>query len=127
MPIITPDLSEVNKPLDPNTYPAVIEAPIDMATSKADNPMIVVPFRIDVGNGKTRKRTARLVITGAGAFGFAQLLRACKFGDVADALQRGEPNPFDTDKLIGQRLNVVVEADVYQGNKTDKIVGYLPA
>lgn len=127
MPIISPDLSEVNKPLDAGTYPAEVEAPIDMATSKNDNPMIVVPFRVDIGNGKSRKRTARLVITGAGAFGFAQLLRACKFGDVADALQHGEKAPFDTDKLVGQKVNLVVEADTWNGNLTDKITGYLPA
>ena len=127
MPIINPDLSEVNKPLDPGTYPAEVEGPIEFTTSKNDNPMIVVPFRVDAGDGKTKKRTARLVITGAGAFGFAQLLRACHFDSVADALQSGQKAPFDTDQLVGQKLQLVVEQDTWNGNLTDKIVSYLPA
>lgn len=126
MPIIKPDLTEMNQPIAPGTYPAVVEGPIEVGSSKANNPKLIIKFGVDV-NGKQRPRTVHQVITGAGAFGFAQLLRACKFGDVADQLQRGEDVPFDTDKLIGQRLNVVVESDTWNGNLTDKIVSYLPA
>jgi hypothetical protein len=126
MPIINPDLSEVNKPLEPNTYPAEISAPIDMQVSKAGNPMIVIPFVLN-NNGKNVKRTVRQVITGAGAFGFEQLLRATGFDDVANSLKSGNPQPFDTDKLVGQKLNVTVETDTYNGQLTDKITGYLKA
>src|SRR3990167_7442655 len=117
MPIVKPDLTEINKPIDPGTYDAEVNGPIVLAESKAGNPMLIIKFGLSV-NGKTRPRTVRQVITGAGAFGFAQLLRACKFGEVADQLQRGEDVPFDTDKLVGQRLKVVVETDTWNGQIT---------
>ena len=126
MPVIKPDLTEVNKPIEPGTYEANLTGPIDLATSKAGNPMLVIKLGVQV-NGKTVPRTLRQVVTGAGAFGFEQLLRACKFGDLADDLRRGGHPDFDTDKLIGQKLQVVVEADTYNGQITDKITGYLPA
>jgi hypothetical protein len=88
--------------------------------------MIVIPFVLN-NNGKNVKRTVRQVITGAGAFGFEQLLRATGFDDVANSLKSGNPQPFDTDKLVGQKLNVTVETDTYNGQLTDKITGYLKA
>ncbi len=126
MPLIQPDLSEINKPIEPGTYPARIEGPIDVKTSQAGNPMLVIPLRLQVGE-KEMKRSLRQVITGGGAFGFAQLLRATGFGDYADALQAGSKQPWDSDQLIGQKFQAVVESDTYNGQLTDKVTGYLPA
>lgn len=129
MPLIQPDLSEVDKPLDPGTYKAKI-ASVDYKTSKAGNPMIVVKFEIGVETPKgtkVRTRQAYLVITGDGAFNFEQLLRACHFDDVANALKSGAGPSFDTDELLGQEVNLVIESDVYNGNPTDKITAYLKA
>lgn len=124
MPIITPDLSEVNKPIDPGTYAAKITA-VEYKTSKAGNPMIVPQFDVDV-NGKRKVRSAHLVITGETAFGFEQLLRACHFDDVANSL-KSNPTPFDTDQLVGQELQVVIDSDTYNGQLTDRIKSFLPA
>lgn len=124
MAIIQPDLSEVNKPIDPGTYAGKITA-VDFKTSKANNPMIVVKFDVDV-NGKNKVRSAHLVITGETAFGFEQLLRATHFGDVANSLKKGG-KPFDTDQLVGQELQLVIDSDTYNGQLTDRIKSFLPA
>lgn len=123
-PIITPDLSEVNKPIDPGTYEAKIIS-VEAKTSKNDNPMIVAKFQIDA-SGKEYYRNSYMVITGAGAFNFEQLLRATHFDDVANSMKSGSPVPFDTDNLIGQEVIVVIESDVYNGAITDKIKSFLP-
>ena len=92
--------------------------------------MIEVDFEIKVGDSP-RKRTGYLVITGKGAYGFDQLLRATGFAEAADKIQ--DPNlsaadkAFDSDQLLGQELNVVVDSDTYQGNLRDKIRSYLKA
>jgi hypothetical protein len=128
MPTIQPDTSEAQEmaPIQPGTYAARI-AEVDVKTSKQGNPMIVPKFKVNV-DGKERTRQAYLVITGEGAYGFDQLLRATGFANLADQYRDPrQPNPeFDTDQLIGQELMVVVEPDVYQGQKRDKIQSYLP-
>lgn len=125
MPIIQPDLSEIDAPLESGTYAAkIIEC--DAQTSKKDNPMIVPKFELVV-DGKRRVRQAYLVITGQGAYGFQGLLRACGFHEYADRLKAGSKEPFDTDQLIGQELNVVVEETLYNGEKRDQIKSYLKA
>lgn len=126
MPIIKPDLKDINKPIEPGTYASKIEAPITAKESKAGNSMLVIPVKVTVGE-KEYKRTLNQVITGPGAFGFAQLLRATGFGDYADRLQAGSEEPWDADQLIGQRFMAVIESDTYNGQLTDKITGYLPA
>lgn len=125
MPIINPDLTEVTSGvIEPGTYKAKIDA-VEFKTAKSSgNPMIVVDFSVHVKDLEyTRK--AYLVITGAGAFNFEQLLRATHFDEVADKLKAGEKIDFNTDDLVGQELNVVVEADSYNGQLTDKVRSYI--
>lgn len=128
MPIITPDLSEAldNSPIEPGTYPAKIAA-VDVETSKKGNPMVVATFKVTV-DGKEKTRKSYLVITGAGAAGFGQLLRATGFSDIADMYADPDvPNPpFDTDNLIGQEVQVVISHSLYQGQVRDQIDSYLP-
>ena len=128
-PIIQPDLSEAQAltPIEPGTYKAKIEA-VEFKNSKQGNPMIVPKFAIEV-EGKKRSRNAYLVITGEGAYGFEQLLRACGFTEVADQCKNPDvPNPpFDTDSLVGQELQLVVESDMYNNAPSDKIKAYLKA
>lgn len=130
MPIIQPDTSGMMEQgaIEPGTYPAKI-IDVEFQNSKSSgNPMIVPKIEITV-EGKPRTRKAYLVITGEGAFNFDQLLRATGFGDTADQLKDPsvQPKPeFDTDELIGQEMQVIVEADTYNGQLRDKIRGYLP-
>lgn len=135
MPIIQPDTSmaEDFSPLN-STYHAKIVA-VDFQTSKKGNPMIVVDFAVDVpGASKPRDRRSFLVITGAGAMGFDQLLRACGFTEIADQYRDpAQPNPqFDTDDLLGIELNLAFEKRMYkdqEGNEKqgDQITAYLRA
>lgn len=130
MPIINPDTSNVTgmEAIEPGTYPAKI-TDVEYKTSKASgNPMIVAKFNVMV-EGIERPRLAHLVITGEGAYGFDQLLRATGFEEQADAYKSkdGDKPDFDTDDLIGQELNVVIESDTWQGQLRDKIRSYLKA
>lgn len=125
MPKINPDLSQVG-PIAAGTYRARIVS-CEYKVSGKGNPMIVPRFAVSV-DGTDRERDSYLVISGAGARGFMQLLRATGFGQLADAYSSkdGGPKPdFDTDDLIGQELMVVVEGDVYNDQPTDKITQYL--
>jgi hypothetical protein len=129
-PIIQPDTSNLQEmgAIPAGTYPAEIQQ-VDFKTSKSDNPMIVVKFGVEV-DGKVRARNSYLVITGEGAYGFDQLLRACGFTDLADQYKdksiTNKPQ-FDTDHLVGQRVNVVIEPNMYNGELRDQIKSFLKA
>lgn len=126
MPIIEPDLSEVqSNVIEPGTYPAKVEA-VDAGTSGAGNPKIVAHLEIEAGS-RTFKRQAHMVISGKGAFNYESFMRACHFGDYIDQVKAGNKVGFDTDQLVGQKLNVVIEADMYNGQPSDKIKSFLPA
>lgn len=131
MPIVNPDTSAAQEmsAIEPGTYKAKI-TDVEFKNSKSSgNPMIVPKFAVQVGD-KERPRSAYLVITGEGAYGFDQLLRATGFDEMADkykAKDGGAKPDFDTDELIGQELNVVIEADTYNGQLRDKIKSFLRA
>jgi hypothetical protein len=126
MPIINPDLTQVG-PIEPGTYPAKI-VKVDNQRSAKGNNMIVPTFEVSV-RGSSRNRSAYLVYEGPGARGFQQLLRACGMAQLA--AQYEDPNqpspPFDTDQLLGASLNVVVDEEMYEGEKRDRITSYLKA
>lgn len=129
-PLIKPDLSDADSfgPIEPGTYPAKIES-VDFKTSGKGNPMIVPKFTIEV-NGKNRKRNSYLVISGEGAYGFSQLLRACHFDEIAQAygdksIPLDQKPEFNTDDLVGQELNVVIDHQLYNGEMRDTIKNYL--
>lgn len=129
MPLIQPDTSEAQEmsPIDPGTYPGTITS-VEVQTSKKGNVMIVPKWEITVDD-KTRTRTSYLVISGPGAYGFDQLLRACGFDEMADQYKDPtQDNPeFDTDELVGQSCNLVIESQMYQNELRDSIKSYLPA
>lgn len=131
MPLIKPDLKDADSfgPIEEGTYKARVES-VEFKTSKNDNPMIVPKFTVWV-EGKERKRVAYLVITGEGAYGFSQLLRACHFEELAniygDKSVAFEDKPeFNTDQLVGQELQVVIGKQLYNGQMRDQITNYLP-
>ena len=130
MPVVNPDTSAATgmEPIEPGTYKAKITN-VEFKNSKSSgNPMIVPKFDVTVGD-KVRPRSAFLVITGEGAYGFDSLLRATGFDELADAYKQkeGDKPEFDTDDLIGQELEVVIEADTYNGQLRDKIKSFLKA
>jgi hypothetical protein len=129
-PIINPDTSAMTDmgPIAAGTYPAEISA-VTYKNSKAGNPMLEIDFSIEVSEGVKRPRKSWAVITGEGAFNFDQLLRATGFHALADQYKDKNVSPkpsFDTDMLIGQKVNVVVEGNLYNNEMRDQIKSYLP-
>lgn len=134
MPVLQPDTSaaeDFSTPIEPGTYHARIIA-CEAGRSKQGNQKIMPKFKIQV-NGHDRTRTAHLVVSGEGSMGFDQLLRACHMNDLADAYRDASLQtkpPFDTDTLIGQELQVVVEENIYKPDngpeqKRDQLTGFL--
>lgn len=127
MPIINPDTSMAQdmSAMEPGTYPGRI-VEVDARTSKQGNPMIVPKVEIDY-QGKTRTRLAFVVTSGEGSFGFDQLLRACGFDELADQYRDpSQPNPdFDTDSLVGQEVQVVIDQQLYNNEMRDSIKSWL--
>jgi hypothetical protein len=129
MPVIQPDTSAAAsfEAIEPGTYHAKIVA-VEIGVSKAGANKIVPKFEVTV-DGKPRTRSAHLLISGPGSFGFDQLLRATGFADMADKYRDPAVDnpPFDTDQLVGQELSLVIDADMYNNNASDKIKTYLKA
>lgn len=131
MPIINPDTSAMTDmgAIPAGTYPAEISG-VQYKNSKAGNPMLEIDFQVEVEDGKKRPRKSWAVITGEGSFNFDQLLRATGFQQLADQYKdkNVQPKPsFDTDMLIGQKVNVVIEGNLYNNEMRDQIKSYLPA
>lgn len=125
MPILTPDTSNILGNIPAGTYPADITS-CEAAQSKKGNNMIVPTFSITV-DGKQYTRKAWVVVEGPGAFNFDQLLRAVGQVELADRYRAGEKVPFDTDTLVGQHLNVVVDTEIRDNQERDVIKSYLRA
>lgn len=125
-PVINPDLSEVG-PIEPGTYKAKV-IKCDAGTSGKGNPKIVPTFEVEV-DGEVKSREAHIVTSGPGAFTFSQLLRACGLDGLANQYEdKSQPNPpFNTDELIGSVLSVVIDENMYEGQKRDQITAYLKA
>lgn len=129
MALINPDTSEMQefKPLEPNTYPARIISAVPKK-SKKGNPMLEVTFKVQ-SEGKEITRKAWPMTSGAGAFGFDQLLRACGFDAVAEQIKTpGSGVQFDSDELVGKEIQVRVDNELDDNNQVrDTIKGYLKA
>lgn len=128
MPIINPDTSAMLDmgPIEPGTYLGEISQ-IEYKTSKSGNPMLEISWDVEV-NGKKRSRKSYNVISGEGSGGFDQLLRAAGFTELADKYKDPavQPKPaFDTDQLLGQKVNVVIEPNLYNGEMRDQIRSFL--
>lgn len=129
MPIVQPDTAQAEdlSPIEPGTYHAkCIECGNQKGKEKGTQ-MIVPKFEVSV-NGKTRTRTAYVVIEGKGAWNFDQLLRAVHMDELADQYRDPAVSPkpaFDTDRLVNQELQVVIGPNLYQGQMRDQITGFL--
>jgi hypothetical protein len=129
--MLTPDTAEgtdLLAPIKPGTYPASITAATPKVSKKGSG-MVEVKVTISV-NGKEKKRTANVVVSGPGAAGFDQLLRATNFDKLADTYKDPtiQPKPdFDEQTLVGQSVNVVVDHQMYNNETRDQIKGWLKA
>ena len=125
MPLIEPDFTETGL-IDNGTYPAEIKN-VEAGTSNAGKPKAIIHLEVDV-NGKPRKKEAHLPVTGKGAYQFANMLRASGFAEDADRFSKPGGGSFDTDKLIGQKINIVIEQGMDQNEQMrDNIKSFLKA
>lgn len=130
-PLLNPDTSEQLdlSPIAAGTYPCKI-VKTEIGTSKTSgNPKVVAHLEVEV-NGKPRPRQAHMVISGKGSGTFDGCLRSCGFVAEADAFKDPsvQPKPqFDSDQLVGKACLVIIEEQIYEGNKSDQIKGFLPA
>lgn len=126
MPIIEPDLSEAEQlgAHEPGTYKGSIETVEVTKGKEKGTPMIVVNLACQDGDGKIFHRKTWIVTSGAGAGNFEQLLRACNLEDVADSLRTSKA-PFNTDVLVGQQVNVIMDNEEYKGRMQDRVTGFL--
>ena len=131
MPILTPDTSEQLdlSPIPAGVYPADITKTEAGISKSSGAPKLVAGLSVTV-DGKKKPRTAHLVISGPGSGTFDQLLRAAGMEELADAYKNPavQPKPpFDTDSLVGKTVNVIIEEQIYNGQKGDQIRGFLKA
>jgi hypothetical protein len=131
MPIVTPDTSQMVDmgPIEPGTYKAKVKACGVSKGKEKGTAMIVPDFEVFVpGQDEPRPRTAWLVIEGKGTWGFDQFLRALHMDELADKYKDPSVSPkppLDTDIFVGQELQVVIEEQLYKGQKRDSISGYI--
>lgn len=130
MPLINPDLSEAADfaPIPDGTYPGKIVSCDFQLSKENQKPMLKIGAELTV-DGKTRKRTIYVLTSGAGAFMFEQLLRACHFDEYADQLKNPDvAHPgFDSDQFLNQTLQFVVVPEIRKdnGEMSDRVSRFL--
>jgi hypothetical protein len=124
--MITPDLSQiVNQDPPVGTHLGEIVEVRD-TTSSNNNPMLIVTTVFE-DDGIKYEAVGFHVYKGRGTFGFMNLLEATGFGEEAKRFQKGEQVPFDEQRLIGQKVQVVVSERVVNGQPRKSVDRYLPA
>jgi len=111
MSLVTPDMSEAQKPLEPGVYPARIIA-ADAVESKAGKAMLkwtLETFGSDDAGFNGKRVITRTMLVGKGIFKTQEMYKAAT----------GEPltGPFDTEQLIGSEVRVsIVDGMDQHGN-----------
>lgn len=116
--MLKPDTAEgvdLLSPIDPGTYPATILSAMPK-TSKKGGAMLEVKLEVTV-NGKIKKRTGYVMVSGPGAGNFDSLLRATHNDALADIYKDGSVSPdmkpdFDEQTLVGQAVNLVFDTQL---------------
>lgn len=105
--------------IDPGTYRVAVED-VEMSTSNAGNPMIVLYFRVQDGEHEGATLVDRLAQTEKALFKTVNFMQAM-----------GLPTPrkkirLDLNKLVGRQLSVEVDdSEPYRGNVRSEVRGYL--
>lgn len=132
MPVIYPDTSGMETPvlIPEGQYPAEITAAKPTISKEKKTPMIELTCGVDY-DGKPRRRYTNIMVSGPASFQLDQLLRACGLTADADQLRASSgAYPFDTDKLVGQRVTVRIahEPDYHNPKELrDTIKGFVKA
>lgn len=127
MPILEANFDEI-KPLEAGTFMGDILGLMDAMTQKGQRKVFLSSTLMV--NGEPKNKTYSIMLEGKGAFMWERLLRATGFSDVANRLSNGERVPFDSDQLIGQSVQFVIEQrpSYNDPNKIeDTVVNFLPA
>lgn len=111
MPVIYPNTSDMQTftLLPVGQHPAEITAVEQAVGKEKGTPYLKVTVAVQ-HEGKSVRRYANVMTSGAASGQFDRLLRAAGLDDEAERVQSsGGQYPFDTDKLVGQRVGVVVK------------------
>jgi hypothetical protein len=131
MGLINPDTTQMEdfKPVEPATYQGTIASAVPQKSKSKGTPQIELRTKIQV-DGKDRTIVDWVITSGPGAFRFDQLLRAVNMNELADKYRAGEQVPFDTEALVGQSLQIVVDKELDQKNpdlERNRVKSYLRA
>ena len=122
MPILQPDFAEALElgAIDPGTYPAKV-LKFELGKSKKGDPMLIGDIELMVA-GKPRNRRVWWLTSGKGSGSLKQYLRAVGLEKYTEA-----GTSFDSDDIVNLDFLAVIEADEYNGQKTDRIQNCLKA
>jgi hypothetical protein len=126
MPIIKITAADLKKTqnLEPGWRSAVIVRVGDLKTSsKGDSINCPVTFLIEGTDGKELEVSFNSKLIGL----IKPLIEAASNGTQKLQLKEGEEMTFNTDELVGKKVDVKIITDVYNGVPINKIDGYLPA
>jgi hypothetical protein len=125
MPIIKITAADLKKTqnLEPGWYGASIVRVGDLKTSsKGDSINCPITFLIEGTEGKELEVSFNSKLIGL----IKPLIEAASNGSKKLQLKEGEEMTFNTDELVGKKVDVKVIVDVYNGVPINKIDGYLP-
>ena len=123
MPIIKITAADLKKTenLEPGWYGATIARVGDLKTSsKGDSINCPITFLIEETGGKELEHSFNSKMIGL----IKPLIEAANGNGLK--LKEGEEMNFDTDTLLGKKVDVKIVTDVYNGIPLNKIDGYLP-
>jgi hypothetical protein len=124
MPIIKITAADLKKTqnLEPGWYGATVVRVGDLKTSsKGDSINCPVTFLIEGSEGKELEVSFNSKLIGL----IKPLIEAAFNGSKKVSLKEGEAMNFNTDELVGKKVDVKIITDVYNGVPINKIDGYL--
>ena len=123
MPIIKITAADLKKTenSEPGWYGATISKIGDLKTSsKGDSVNLTISFLLEGSGGKELDHNFNSKLIGT----INPLIAATNGNGIK--LKEGEEINFDTDNLLGKKLDVKVIVDIYNGIPINKIDGFLP-
>jgi len=128
MPDITVDLSNTNlsqDPLPPGLYVAEVSKCEQQPSKRSGQPTVYWQFRIitpEEHAGRVAFHSTSL--QPQANFGLGRVLLACGYPE--EKLKVSGGITFDPDRLIGIKVGLVMQEDVFEGKARTKVVSVLP-
>lgn len=107
-------------PIPPGQYVATIKSVAEKITKDAKLNMLALTFQVKTGE----LVGANVMLEGKGAFKFAELWNAVTS---KKQIGKGDKFDFDTAKLVGKSVGIVVEDDKWEGKIKSKVSQFIKA